>query len=259
MQNEIMNRTWSGYLRKNGLKGIRNRVLVLYTVKCAEFVAQRIVAQCSHNDVELVGFDGCTDNQYAVDLLISLIRHPNVGAVLAVGLGCEYVQPERLADIAKQEGKYAEWMFIQNEGGTRPSVEKGTAWVQKTLRALQDTPRAEMSMADLIIGAESGGWVKRYHDYLTQQNAKRSSSMAAYTGEQVKGTAWSHPLEDYTGSYLHDGYMPVKVCVKDNKLFMTLNGIETELTHFHYDTFVTNDIMGGGEIPPGLPVSASAS
>ena len=100
---EAMNRTWSGYLRKDGRKGIRNRVLVIYTVKCSEFVAQRIVAECNHNDVEMVGFDGCTDNQYAVDLLISLIRHPNVGAVLAVGLGCEYVQPERLAAIAQQE------------------------------------------------------------------------------------------------------------------------------------------------------------
>ena len=157
MQNEMMHRTWSGYLRQNGQKGIRNRVLVIYTVKCAEFVAQRIVAESGDGDVELVGFDGCTDNQYAVDLLISLIRHPNVGAVLAVGLGCEYVQPERLAAIARQEGKPAEWMFIQNEGGTRPSVAKGVAWVKKAMDALKDTPRAPMTMADLIVGAECGG------------------------------------------------------------------------------------------------------
>ena len=157
MQESIMNRTWSGYLRKDGRKGIRNRVLVIYTVKCSEFVAQRIVAKCDHNDVEMVGFDGCTDNQYAVDLLISLIRHPNVGAVLAVGLGCEYVQPEKLAAIAQQEGKLAEWMFIQNEGGTRPSVEKGVAWVKEALKMLEDTPRVPMGMADLVIGAECGG------------------------------------------------------------------------------------------------------
>ena len=154
---EIMQRTWPGYLRRDGRKGIRNRVLVLYTVKCAEFVAQRIVALCARDDVEVVGFDGCTDNQYAVDLLISLIRHPNVGAVLAVGLGCEYVQPERLAAIAEQEGKPAAWMFIQNEGGTRASVEKGVSWVHQALEALRDTPRAPMTFADLVIGAECGG------------------------------------------------------------------------------------------------------
>lgn len=153
----IMNRTWMGYLRRDGRKGIRNRVLVLYTVKCSEFVAQRIAALSDNSEVEVVGFDGCTDNQYAVDMLISLIRHPNVGAVLAVGLGCEYVQPERLADIAKQEGKPAEWMFIQTEGGTRPAVEKGVKWVKEALDLLQDTPRVPMTMKDLVIGAECGG------------------------------------------------------------------------------------------------------
>lgn len=148
---------WQGYARKNGAKGIRNRLLVVYTVKCAEYVAQRIVAEAAHPDVELVGFDGCTDNQYAVNLLISLIRHPNVGAVLAVGLGCEYVQPEWLAQIAEKEGKPAGWMFIQQEGGTLPAAARGLAWVQKTLEVLRQTPRVEMTMADLVVGAECGG------------------------------------------------------------------------------------------------------
>ncbi len=88
--------SWMGYKRKDGRKGIRNRVLVIYTVKCAEHVARKIVDEVHHPEVELLGFDGCTDNQYAVNMLISLIRHPNVGAVLTVGLGCEYVQPEWL-------------------------------------------------------------------------------------------------------------------------------------------------------------------
>ena len=174
-----MARTWQGYARKNGKKGVRNRVLVVYTVKCAEFVAQRIVAESRHPDVELIGFDGCTDNQYAVDLLISMIRHPNIGAVLAVGLGCEYVQPEWLADIARREDKPADWLFIQNEGGTRAAVARGMAFVQKALEALKDTPRVPMTMADLVIGAECGGSdytsglagnvvVGRFYDRLTQ-------------------------------------------------------------------------------------------
>ena len=144
---------WQAYARRNGKKGIRNRVLVIYTVKCAEFAAQQIVLQTDHPDVELAGFDGCTDNQYAVNLLISLIRHPNVGAVLAVGLGCEYVQPEWLADIAGKEGKPAAWMFIQQEGGTKKTIGKGTAWVRETL----GKPRVPMAFSDLVIGAECGG------------------------------------------------------------------------------------------------------
>lgn len=153
----LENITWLGYERKNGAPGIRNRILVIYTVKCSEFVARQIVERSGHADVELIGFDGCTDNQYAVDLLISMIRHPNVGAVLAVGLGCEYIQPEWLSDIAKKEGKSAAWMFIQNEGGTRPAVEKGLSWVKETLEMLKDTPRVTMGLKDLVIGAECGG------------------------------------------------------------------------------------------------------
>ena len=152
-----MQQKWQGYRRQSGPPGIRNRVLVIYTVKCSEFVARRIVEQSNHPDVELVGFDGCTDNQYAVDLLISLIRHPNVGAVLAVGLGCEYIQPQWLADIAEAAGKPARWMFIQQQGGTEPSIRQGLAWVAELLEELKNTPRVEMGMSDLIIGAECGG------------------------------------------------------------------------------------------------------
>ena len=157
MQMELKDLKWQGYLRRDGRLGIRNRVLVIYTVKCAEFVARQITDQAKHPDVELAGFDGCTDNQYAVNLLISLIRHPNVGAVLAVGLGCEYIQPEWLADIAAKEGKPAMWMFIQNEGGTRPSVEKGVNWVREALAEIALVPRAPMTFKDLVIGAECGG------------------------------------------------------------------------------------------------------
>lgn len=154
---ELTDWSWQGYQRKNGAPGIRNRVLVIYTVKCSEFVARRIVEQAGNQDVELVGFDGCTDNQYAVDMLISFIRHPNVGAVLAVGLGCEYIQPEWLADVAAKEGKPSGWMFIQQEGGTKPAVMKGAAWVNEALEKLKLTPRVKMGFQDLIIGAECGG------------------------------------------------------------------------------------------------------
>ena len=128
-----MQENWIGYCRQDGRMGIRNRVLVIYTVECASFVAKEICRIMDHPDVELVGFSGCTDNEYAVRMLIALIRHPNVGAVLAVGLGCEYTQPEWLAEIAVKEGKEASWMFIQQEGGTRPSIEKGVSWVKEAL------------------------------------------------------------------------------------------------------------------------------
>lgn len=149
--------TFLGYGRKNGTIGIRNRLLVIYTVKCAEFVAREIVQRSGSSDVELIGFDGCTDNQYAVNQIIALIRHPNVGAVLAVGLGCEYMQPEWLAKIAAEEGKPQAWEFIQEKGGTRKAIDWGLCFVRKTLEELKQSVRAPMSFSDLVIGAECGG------------------------------------------------------------------------------------------------------
>ena len=105
----------------------------------------------------MVGFEGCTDNDYAVRLLLSLIRHPNIGAVLAVGLGCEYIQAGRLAEQGRRAGKPAEWILIQEEGGTSPSIEKGLELVQRFQKQIEQVPQAEMGFSDLVIGAECGG------------------------------------------------------------------------------------------------------
>lgn len=148
---------WSAYLRKDGRKGIRNKIVVIYTVECSKFVAEEIVKKADDSDVEVIGFEGCTDNEYAIRLLISLIRHPNVGGVIAVGLGCEYVQPERLANIASEEGKRAEWFFVQDMGGTSKSIQHGLMLVNEMKNELKLVPRVPMNISELVIGAECGG------------------------------------------------------------------------------------------------------
>ena len=149
--------TWEGYLRADGTKGIRNKVIVVYTVECSSFVAHRIVAEINNPDVEVIGFDGCTDNAYAIHLLTSLITHPNVGAVLAVGLGCEYTQADRLATVAKEHGRTAQYFYIQESGGTAESIKKGVQIVVQMLDEIKNTPRVTMGFEDLTIGAECGG------------------------------------------------------------------------------------------------------
>jgi altronate dehydratase large subunit len=147
--------TWSGYLRADGRKGVRNIVLVIYTVECASHVAQAIAA--GEPDTHVIGFPGCYDNQYAIRLMLALARHPNVGAVLAVGLGCEYTQPREIAARVRESGRPAEWFFIQESGGTTASIEQGKQIVARLRQEIRGTPRVEMSLADLVIGAECGG------------------------------------------------------------------------------------------------------
>lgn len=149
---------WQGYLRADGRKGIRNKVLVIYTVECASFVAKRIAAAFPEEDVDVVGFAGCTDNEYAVRMLLALGRHPNVGAVLAVGLGCEYIQARLLSEKAGSAGRMTDWLLIQREGGTLHSVQRGKEIVAEFLQRLKaETVRADMGLSDLVIGAECGG------------------------------------------------------------------------------------------------------
>lgn len=148
--------SWTGYLRPDGRKGIRNLVLVVYTVECAQYVAHAIAA--NEDDVHVIGFPGCYDNAYAIRLMLALARHPNVGAVLSVGLGCEYTQPEKIARVVSDSGRPAEWFFIQQLGGTSKSIAAGKEIVRRLRdRIRAETPRVPMTLADLTVGCECGG------------------------------------------------------------------------------------------------------
>ena len=149
-------REWTGFLRADGRKGIRDLTLVIYTVECAQHVANAIAQ--GQDDVHVIGFPGCYDNQYAVRLLLALARHPNVGAVLCVGLGCEYTRPDLISDRVAESGRPTQWFKIQEAGGTRSSIERGRD-ILKELREAKAALRKPVSMtwSDLVVGAECGG------------------------------------------------------------------------------------------------------
>lgn len=46
--------SWTGYLRPDGRKGVRNLVLIVYTVECAQHVSHAIAA--GEADVHVIGF-----------------------------------------------------------------------------------------------------------------------------------------------------------------------------------------------------------
>ncbi|MCP4358894.1 MAG: UxaA family hydrolase [Chloroflexi bacterium] len=148
--------SWPGYLRQDGRKGIRNLILIIYTVECAKHVAH-LIGQGEPN-THIIGFPGCYDNQYAVRLMLTLARHPNVGAVLAVGLGCEYTQPAKIADVVQASGRPAAWLYIQQAGGTVKSVTKGKVILTRMRQELKETSEiVPMTLPDLVVGAECGG------------------------------------------------------------------------------------------------------
>ena len=152
---ELANLHWSGYQRADGRRGIRNVLLVVYTVQCAQFVAHAVAQD--EPDTHVIGFPGCYDNEYAIRLMLALARHPNVGGVLAIGLGCEYTQPARLASVVRDSGRPAESFFIQEHGGTASSIAFGKEMLESVRKRAAEAPRVRMSWPDLTVGCECGG------------------------------------------------------------------------------------------------------
>ena len=109
-----------GYRRSDGRVGVRNHVLILSTVVCANEVANRIKRRVPSVVAGVHPF-GCA--MLGVDLeqfrrtLVGIAKHPNVGAVVVVGLGCEQVDAPWLANEITKGGKPAEGLVIQDCGG----------------------------------------------------------------------------------------------------------------------------------------------
>lgn len=145
------------FLRRDGRKGIRNVIVVAYLVECAHHVAAEIARPLRDRGVHLIGFPGCFPNAYADRIMHQLCTHPNVGAVLLVSLGCESFDRDRLAKSVASSGRPVEVLVIQQSGGTRPTIDAGRAWVERTLAGLAQTPTAEMAVDELVVGTICGG------------------------------------------------------------------------------------------------------
>lgn len=142
-----------GFRRADGQIGIRNRLLVLFTVVCAEEVSRRIAYQLE--DAVIAGWRDCTANVAARTKMLRLAANPNIGAVLVLSLGCESTDSAGVAEAIRAMGKPADFVSVQAAGGTRSAVALG---VEKA-RALQSIPmdRVPMAIGDLIVGVECGG------------------------------------------------------------------------------------------------------
>src|SRR5919204_2044232 len=106
-----------GYVRADGRVGVRNHVLVVPTVICSAVVAERIAASITPLGTALPHLAGCgqlgPDLTLTHDTLAAYCRHPNVGAVIVVALGCEQVVAERLVEEARAHDKPAAIVAIQ--------------------------------------------------------------------------------------------------------------------------------------------------
>jgi altronate dehydratase large subunit len=150
-----------GYSRADGRVGVRNHVLVVPTVICAAVVADRIAAAIAPVGAALPHLAGCGQLGPDMDMthgtLAAYTRHPNVGAVIVVALGCEQVVAQQLAETARNAGKPAHIVSIQGDGGTV----RATAHGIEIARALADEAgravRAWYPASALVVSVKCGG------------------------------------------------------------------------------------------------------
>jgi altronate dehydratase large subunit len=150
-----------GYRRADGRIGVRNHVLVVPTVICSAVVAERIAASIAPVGAALPHLAGCgqlgPDMAVTHETLAAYTRHPNVGAVLVVALGCEQVVAQFLADTARQAGKPADIVSIQGEGGTVRATARGIDVARELAATIGRLERAWCPMAALVLSVKCGG------------------------------------------------------------------------------------------------------
>jgi len=148
-----------GFRRNDGRVGVRNYVLVLATVHCANSVVEQIGQKTGA--VALPHIYGCSqlgeDLAQTKRILEGYASHPNVGAVLLVGLGCETMPTVEIAGEPSKRGVKVQHILIQEEKGSRNAVTRGVKIVRRLLQEVSKVRRQPVPVSELVVGVECGG------------------------------------------------------------------------------------------------------
>lgn len=153
---------FNGYLRENGSVGVRNYILVLSSVVCANHVCTRITEESGNkNVVAFCHSNGCgqigKDREQTFRTLAGIGKNPNVSAVLVVGLGCEGVSAQKIADEVSKTGKPVKFLLIQTCGGTSATIESGVKIVREFEKHRSKQERVPVDLEKLVVALECGG------------------------------------------------------------------------------------------------------
>ncbi|HEX9118402.1 MAG TPA: UxaA family hydrolase, partial [Anaerolineae bacterium] len=152
--------TFLGYRRRDGRAGVRNHVLVLSTVQCADGVVTRLGRELP--EVIAVSHPwGCSqigaDMAQTRRVLAEFAGHPNVAATLLVGLGCETILAGELAEDLAGRGLNVRSLVIQDAGGNRAALAAGHAICRELLAEASRAAAEPIPLSELIVGVECGG------------------------------------------------------------------------------------------------------
>lgn len=156
-----------GYLRASGEMGIRNELWIVPTVGCvngqAQAIAERLRRECdcSHlDDVRVYTHNyGCSqlgdDHANTQRALAALIKHPNAGGVLVLGLGCENNQIASLKEVMGEWDEDRVRFMVAQE--VEDEVDMGVQLCRELVEKMRMDRREPLPLSYLRIGLKCGG------------------------------------------------------------------------------------------------------
>ena len=161
------NRTFKGYLRRNGDVGVRNEIWVVPTVGCVNGIAERLVQElrretCGEGVDAIYAWHhnyGCSqlsdDHENTRKVLRDICLHPNAGAVLVLSLGCENNQPDdfmaMLGDYDQDRIKLLVTQKVEDE------MEAGMDILRALYETVRQDQRVTVPVSRLRVGLKCGG------------------------------------------------------------------------------------------------------
>lgn len=160
--------TFKGYRRKNGDVGVRNEVWIIPTVGCVNGIANQL-AERLRQETGCKGVDaivsyphnyGCSqlgdDHENTKKILRDMVLHPNAGAVLVVGLGCENNQPDVFKEfVGEVDSERVQYIVTQKIEGDE--VEEGMKVLRQIYEVASQDVRTDVPLSELRVGLKCGG------------------------------------------------------------------------------------------------------
>jgi altronate dehydratase len=183
----IEGRTFEGYVRPNGRVGTRNYIGIISTVNCSASVSRYIA---NHFTSEILGAYPNVDGVVAFKhesgcglayegirhrtlsrVLGGIAKHPNIGAYLLIGLGCEQntlghlMKTQRLVSLrmpgavqgTQENETEIPILSMQDMGGTTATVRRGVELVKELLPRVNSFHRTTVPASEIILATKCGG------------------------------------------------------------------------------------------------------
>ncbi len=161
------NITFKGYKRASGEVGIRNEIWIIPTVGCVNGTANEL-AEALRKETGGTGVDaiisyphnyGCSqlgdDHENTRKILRDMVKHPNAGGVLLVGLGCENNQMDAFMEfVGEYDPQRVKFMVTQK---VHDEFEVGMEMLREIYAVASKDQREEVPLSELRVGLKCGG------------------------------------------------------------------------------------------------------